>query len=37
MHGVNEIRQLLKMSDWNYIPSEQNPEDLCTRTQRDFN
>ena len=36
MHGINEIRQLSKMLDWNYIPSEQNPEDLCTRTQTDF-
>ena len=36
MHGVNEIRQLSKMLDWNYIPREQNTEDLCTRTQTDF-
>ena len=25
-----------EISDWHYIPSEQNPADLCTRTQTDF-
>ena len=33
---INEIKQLSEISDWHYIPSEQNPADLCTRTQTDF-
>ena len=36
MHGINEIKQLSEILDWYYIPSEQNPADLCTRTQTDF-
>ena len=36
MHRINEIGQLSEFSDWHYIPSEQNPADLCTRTQTDF-
>ena len=28
--------KILKISEWHYIPSEQNPADLCTRTQTDF-
>ena len=36
MHCINEIKQLLEISDWHYIPSEQNPADLCTKTQTDF-
>ena len=28
--------KILKISEWHYIPSEQNPADLCTRTQIDF-
>ena len=33
MHRINKIKQISK---WHYIPSEQNPTDLCTRTQTDF-
>lgn len=34
MGPINEIKQLsTKISDWNYISREQNPADLCTRTQ----
>ena len=36
MHCINKIKQLLEISDWHYIPSEQNPADLCTKTQTDF-
>ena len=36
MHRINEIRQLSEISVWYYIPSKQNPADLCTRTQADF-
>ena len=36
MHCINEIRQLLEISEWHYIPSEQNPAGFCTRTQTDF-
>ena len=36
MHRINEIRQLSEISEWHYIPSEQNPTELCTRTQTDF-
>ena len=36
MHHINEIRQFSEISDWHYIPSEQNPSDPCTRTQADF-
>ena len=36
MHHINEIGQFSEISDWNYIPSEQNPSDLCTRTQAAF-
>ena len=33
MHCINDIKQL---SYWHYIPAEQNPIDLCTRTRTDF-
>ena len=36
MHHINEIGQFSEISDWNYIPSEQNPSDLCTRTHAAF-
>ena len=35
-HRINEMKQLSKISDWHYIPNEQNPADLCTRTHTDF-
>ena len=36
MHCINEIRQFSEISEWHYIPSEQNPAGFCTRTQTDF-
>ena len=36
MHRINEIRQLSEISEWHYILSEQNPADLCARTQTGF-
>ena len=37
MHSINEIRQLSEISEWHYVPSKQNPADLCTRTQQTLN
>ena len=36
MHRINEIKQFSEISDWRYIPSKQNPAELCTRSRADF-
>ena len=36
MHPIYVIRQLSQILGWYYMPSDQNPADLCTRTQTDF-